>query len=143
MGTAMRVVALLLFTTLVLAAPAVARAGLPPCEHKALASRMTSHFNDAQEGRNAPRRARRLENVVETGVGPAEGAFAPPNYRARYCEGDLRLDDNSTLHVFIVALGVPEDGKPTPGAIETCWADPRFPRYAEGCRIEVAPSRRR
>ena len=104
---------------------------------------MLSHFNDAQETRQAPRRARKLDNIVETGLGPAEGMFVPKTYQSRYCEGDLRLDDNSTVHVFIIAIGVPGDNKPGAEAIETCWSDPRFPRYAEGCKVEVAPSRRK
>jgi hypothetical protein len=132
-----------LLAMLICAAPAVAVAGLPNCDHNDLVRRMSAHFNDAQETRNSPRRARKLENVVETGVGPAEGLFTPKEYRTRYCEGDLRLDDNSTLHVYIIAVGIPDDKKASAEAIETCWSDPRFPRYSEGCDTEIAPARRK
>lgn len=132
-----------LLLLLLLTVPQVARADLPGCDHKDLARRMFSHFNDAQETRNAPRRARKLENIVETGVGPVESAYAPKDFRTRYCEGDLRLDDNSTLHVFIYAVGVPNDRKSSAEAIDTCWLDPRFPRFAPGCSMEMAPSRRK
>ena len=130
--------------TAVLAAPAAAWAGLPSCTHPDVAERMYSHFDDLQESRTppGPRRARKLESVVETGQGANEGLLTPAGYRNRWCEADLRLDDNSTLHVFIVLIGMPDDRKPDAEAIETCWADRRFPRYAEGCKTEVAPSRR-
>lgn len=123
--------------------PQIASAELLPCNSKDISSRMTHHFNDAQETRNAPRRARQLENLAETGTGPAEGAFVPKNYRSRYCEGDLKLDDGSSLHVFIVTVGVPEAPHESSPTIETCWADKRFPRFAEGCSTEIAPSRRK
>jgi hypothetical protein len=123
--------------------PTAARAALLPCDHSDMTERMISHFDDAQQTRKAPRRARKLENLVETGTGPADGAYTPKNYRSRYCEADLRLDDNSTLHVYIVTIGVPETPRESSPTIETCWSDARFPRYAEGCSTEMAPSRRK
>ncbi len=123
--------------------PGAANAALLPCASKDIASRMTHHFNDAQETRKSPRRARQLENLTETGTGPAEGAFVPKTYQSRYCEADLRLDDGSSLHVFIITVGIPGTPAESSPTIETCWADTRFPRFSEGCATEMAPSRRK
>lgn len=127
----------------VLLLPSAAGAALLPCDSRNIASRMSHHFNDAQETRKSPRRARGLENLVETGKGPAEGLYVPKNYQSRYCEADLRLDDGSSLHVFIITIGVPDTPAESSPTIETCWADPRFPRFSEGCAMEIAPSRRK
>jgi hypothetical protein len=139
----MHLVLRLMFVGAFAVLPHIAHADLLPCDSKDIASRMTHHFNDAQETRNAPRRARRLDNLTETGIGAGEGAFVPKNYRSRYCEGDLRLDDGSSLHVFIVTVGIPEAPAESSPTIETCWADKRFPRFSEGCSTEMAPSRRK
>ena len=123
--------------------PSAASAALLPCGSKDIASRMSHHFNDAQETRKSLRRARGLENLVETGTGPTEGPYVPKNYQSRYCEGDLRLDDGSSLHVFIITIGVPDTPAESSPTIETCWADKRFPRFSEGCSTEIAPARRK
>jgi len=53
----------------------------PVRDHEKLTNRMGSHFDDAKEKRNAPRRARKLENVIEAGVRPVEETLVPSSYR--------------------------------------------------------------
>ena len=136
--------ALLLLTALALGSTQPARAGLPDCSHPDVAERARFHFDDAQESRTppGPRRSRGLEAVRETGRAANSSPLAPAGYETRHCEGDLRLDDNSTLHLFIMVVGKAGDAKPTFEGLETCWADPRFPRASEGCKTEKAPGRR-
>ena len=136
--------ALFLLTILVPMTKQPARANLPGCSDPDVAERARFHFDDSQESRKppGPRRSRGLESVRETGRGPNSNPFAPAGYETRYCEGDLRLDDNSTLHMFIMVVGKAGDSTPTFEGLETCWADVRFPRAAEGCKTETAPGRR-
>ena len=124
------------------AAPALAN--LPACAHPDVAERVRFHFDDAQESRDppGPRRGRGLEAVRETGRTPNGNPLAPAGYETRYCEGVLRLDDNSTLRVFIMVVGRDGDSRPGFEGLETCWSDPRFPRAFEGCKTETAPGRR-
>ena len=133
----------LLLAMLALAPGHPARANLPNCSDPDVAERARFHFDDSQESRKppGPRRSRGLEAVRETGRGPNSNPLAPAGYETRYCEGDLRLDDNSMLHVYIMVVGKPGDSRPTFEGLETCWADPRFPRVS-GCKTETAPARR-
>jgi hypothetical protein len=80
--------------------------------------------------------------VKETARTPNSSPFAPPGFETRYCEGMLRLDDNTTLPIFIMVVGRDGDGSGTFEGLETCWKDARFPRNFEGCDTETAPSRR-
>jgi hypothetical protein len=125
-------------------APMAAHAGLPACADRWVAELARDQFNGSMElrGSSTPRRARSFEDATETGRMPYVHPLAPPEYELRFCEGALRLDDTSTLRVFISVVGKERDGKHGAEALETCWEDPRFPRAAPGCDGEKAPARR-
>ena len=135
---------LFLLTMAALVSGQPARANPPGCSDPDVAERARFHFDDAQESRNppGPRRSRGWEAVRETGRGPNSNPLAPADYETRYCEGDLRLDDNSTLHIFVMVVGKAGQSRSTFEGLETCWADTRFPRTSEGCKTETAPARR-
>lgn len=133
-----------MFVALLLTLPAAAQAGLPECSDKSVAQRARSQFNFAMEvqGATMPRRAKSFAEGTETGRTPYVHPLAPPGYELRFCEGSLKLDDSSTLPVFVRVTGKDGDGKAEAEAIETCWIDPRFPRFVTGCKEETAPGRR-
>ena len=88
-----------------------------------------------------PRRAKNLEQATETGRIPYIHPLASPGYEVRFCEGSLKLDDNSMLPVFISVTGKDGDGDKDAAIVETCWENPAYPRSIPDCEGEKAPGR--
>ena len=131
-----------LFAALLLAAPIPAQAGLPECKDASVAEAARFQFDDARESSDppSPRRSRALAGMHETGRAPNSNPLAPPGTETRFCEAVLKLDDSTTLPLFIAIAGKDGDGKAGFDGLEACWQDARFPRLSS-CKTEMAPGR--
>jgi len=104
--------------------PMIAQADTIPCTHRYVETKLRELFNYVQTKPevNTGARALKLEQAKEV----RQGRLIEQNLFIRYCEGYLRIDQDTVLKIYFRVASREDYKRDRAEDIQACWNDKKF-----------------